>query len=116
MTRLSFKRVPFEGVTVMYVVSSGEVEVGRISWWSPWRRYVLHTQDEIIFDADCLKEVADFLTALMLKRKVSYARRDLRSSWGVLCNENGTPRCIITGEAYDKLSPIEQKAYLQIER
>lgn len=69
VARLTFKRVPFEGVTVMYQVLSGKTEVGRISWWGPWRRYVLHTQDEIVFDAACLREVVDFLDGLMLKRK-----------------------------------------------
>jgi len=34
-----------------------------VSWYGPWRRYVVHPQDGTLYDASCLRDIADFLDA-----------------------------------------------------
>ena len=45
------------------------VLLGRVAWWSHWRRYTFWPEKATILDAACLREVADFLEARMAERK-----------------------------------------------
>lgn len=40
-----------------------------IGWYAPWRRYVVYPQDGASFDAECLTEIAAFLSEQMAARK-----------------------------------------------
>ncbi len=43
-------------------------ELGEIRWYSAWRRYVFFPRDGTLYDAGCLREVAEFLGTLMAER------------------------------------------------
>jgi len=47
----------------------GDSFLGYIKWYGPWRRYCLFTLPDIVFDAECLEDIQDFLKNLMLERK-----------------------------------------------
>jgi hypothetical protein len=53
-----------------------DVTLGEVAWLAPWRRYVFHSCDAL-FDAGCLRELADFCSAETLKRQA--ARREERA-------------------------------------
>lgn len=38
---------------------SGGPPLGTVRWYGPWRKYVFQP-DYAVFDADCLREIADF--------------------------------------------------------
>lgn len=48
----------------------GNLILGRIRWRASWRRYVFHPEDDSLFDAGCLREIAVFLDARMGERRV----------------------------------------------
>ena len=54
------------GLTQIWEVMSVHtgVNLGRISWYSPWRRYAFYPGPSL-FDADCLREIATFLAEQM---------------------------------------------------
>lgn len=35
-------------------------ELGRVFWYTKWRKYTFEAAADCIFDAGCLKEIADF--------------------------------------------------------
>ena len=43
--------------------------LGGISWYPGWRRYIFQSLAAIIYEQDCLRDIADFLEDLMKKRK-----------------------------------------------
>ena len=49
--------------TQMWEVSSimGGCILGYIQWRSGWRKYVFQPAEDTVFDASCLREMADFL-------------------------------------------------------
>lgn len=38
--------------------------LGRISWYSPWRKYCFSPFPESIFDDSCLREIAEFCAVM----------------------------------------------------
>ncbi len=43
--------------------------VGFINWYGPWRRYVFSTpKQEMVYDTNCLKDIARFIDELMEAR------------------------------------------------
>jgi hypothetical protein len=42
------------------VRSNGDSVLAWIAWYAPWRRYAMHAIEGIVFDATCLREIADF--------------------------------------------------------
>lgn len=46
------------------------ITIGGVFWYGGFRKYVFQTNPNIIMDAGCLKDVSDFLEALMEERKV----------------------------------------------
>lgn len=44
-------------------------ELGVVSWWSHWRRYVFLPEADVLFDAGCLRELARFCDEQMAARK-----------------------------------------------
>jgi hypothetical protein len=48
------------GLTKVWEVKSS-THLGIVSWYGPWRKYTFHnTYADCIFDANCLREIADF--------------------------------------------------------
>jgi len=43
------------------VTSTGGAHLGTVSWYSQWRRYAFQPIAGTVFDANCLREIADFL-------------------------------------------------------
>jgi len=49
-------------------VHSGHL-IGAVKWYGRWRRYVIYPQDGTLFDAECLSEIAAFLSTQMEMRR-----------------------------------------------
>lgn len=44
--------------------------LGKISWYAPWRKYSFFPSGKnLVFEADCLSDIAAFLKELMERRK-----------------------------------------------
>jgi hypothetical protein len=44
--------------------------LGHVKWYAPWRRYCFFIDKPgLVFDAECLADIQDFLKNLMLERK-----------------------------------------------
>jgi hypothetical protein len=44
--------------------------LGLVRWYGPWRRYSFFPEANIVFETQCLKDIASFLDKLMLERKL----------------------------------------------
>jgi hypothetical protein len=51
------------------VNTSNDVHVGIIKWYGGFRKYTFQPSNNTIFDAKCMREVANFLEILMNERK-----------------------------------------------
>ena len=50
------------GKTQKWIVTSNSgIHLGRVSWFAQWRRYAFQPIAETVFDANCLREIADFI-------------------------------------------------------
>jgi len=58
------------GKTKVFTVhpAAGGGAIGRILWYSQWRRYTLQPASATVWDSSCLLEVRDFIDRLMLDR------------------------------------------------
>lgn len=58
-------------VTHVYSVRSllTRIQLAEVVYWNTWRKYVLSTQAEKIFDDKCLTEVVEFVKLLNDERK-----------------------------------------------
>lgn len=44
--------------------------LGYVKWYAPWRKYCLFIHNSgLVFDADCLADIQDFINALMAERR-----------------------------------------------
>jgi len=43
--------------------------LGFVKWHAPWRRYCFFVEDGTFFDADCLRDIQDFINNLMIERR-----------------------------------------------
>ncbi len=44
--------------------------LAEIAWWAPWRRYTMRTvKSGVVFDAECLRQIAEFAEQQTLARK-----------------------------------------------
>jgi hypothetical protein len=57
------------GLTQIWQVESAHtgIDLGKISWYAPWRRYVFHPAPAL-FDSTCLIEIVKFLDDQMAMR------------------------------------------------
>ena len=39
---------------------SGQVELGQVGWYAPWRRYAFYPNPNTIYEPDCLRDLATF--------------------------------------------------------
>jgi hypothetical protein len=55
------------GITRRWAITSGNVPdgvageaIGHVSWYAPWRRYVMTALPATVLDAECMRTLADF--------------------------------------------------------
>ena len=72
---IEFVEVPAPGVTKRWEVRAkqGGTTIGRVSWSTSWRRYVLQPAFPTEWEQDCLRDVAVFLEQQTSWRKVERA-------------------------------------------
>lgn len=53
-----------EAKTQRWLIKNKErsIPLGMILWHSPWRQYVFHPSQGMIFNTGCLKDIVDFIT------------------------------------------------------
>lgn len=51
----------FEGHPVYRIHDKANAQIGIISWYKPWKRYVFSSMTGCVFDASCLRDVLDFM-------------------------------------------------------
>ncbi len=65
-------------VTRIWAVNAGLVTLGEVRWYSYWRRFIFAPSTdfwkELVFDASCLREIADFCEEQTLKHRVARKR------------------------------------------
>lgn len=70
MSFLSFDPEQWEGrTTPSWRVESRGGPLGHVLWYSPWRRYVYESAEDRVYDATCLREIADWCEARTNERK-----------------------------------------------
>jgi hypothetical protein len=69
---LKFDLIERKPKTAVYLVRpvKGYEVLGRISWFSHWRRYVFFPLEGTAFDSACLGEIREFMDTLMKEREV----------------------------------------------
>ena len=55
------------------VVAQGEVRLGDVKWYAPWRRYTFHPDAETLYDAECLGALFQFCAKQTHDRKQTVA-------------------------------------------
>lgn len=55
--------------TKVWRVILNNMLLGRIGWWSPWRRYTFFPEPRTLFDASCMQQLVVFITNQMYLRK-----------------------------------------------
>ncbi|RDY58902.1 hypothetical protein [Flagellimonas nanhaiensis] len=67
---LQFVEIKDTGKTKVWEVNNtSNIILGRIGWYSPWRKYVFMPNESTIWDFKCLSEVKSFMFNEMQKRK-----------------------------------------------
>jgi hypothetical protein len=62
MSWIRFRQIPFAGKTERWEVETRDgVTIGRISWSTGWRRYILQPAFPTEWEQDCLRDIADFI-------------------------------------------------------
>lgn len=70
-TWFTVNRLPHDGKrkTDTYEVLTKNCEViAHIKWYGPWRKYALFPEPEIVMEAQCMREIATFLTEISHKQ------------------------------------------------
>lgn len=60
MLEFILKEKSKSGKTNIYVVLSGEIELGKISFFGRWRKYCFYPNNDTLFDYLCLTEISTF--------------------------------------------------------
>lgn len=50
------------GKTKVFQIQSkdGQVVLGQVKWYGPWRKYCFYPEGQTIFEWDCLRDIAEF--------------------------------------------------------
>ena len=58
-------------LTNVYDVLSkeGNVPLGIIQWYAPWRQYCFYPEDETVFSIGCLQQIRLFIGKMMVQQK-----------------------------------------------
>ena len=56
-----------KGKTICIIIYNkhSDEELGYIEWYEAWRQYCMMTKDDIVFNSQCLKDIAEFMDNLM---------------------------------------------------
>jgi hypothetical protein len=59
------------GKTRTWVVQNREnlTILGRIEWFSRWRKYTFNPNPDMVFEVTCLRDIADFLEEIMKEHR-----------------------------------------------
>lgn len=79
-TWCTVNRLPHDGKrkTEMYEVRTKECEViAQIKWYGPWRTYALFPKPEIVMEAQCMREIAEFLVTITREQRARKSRKKL---------------------------------------
>ncbi len=49
------------GKTQIWAVVNGDVELGDVMWYGPWRKYCFFPERDTIFEESCLRDIAAFV-------------------------------------------------------
>jgi len=50
---------------------NGDVDLGVVKWYAPWRQYTFFPVDNTIFSRGCMSDINTFIENLMNERKAS---------------------------------------------
>ena len=53
------------------VTKDGGVVIGEVKWFGRWRGYAFFPKPDTIYEATCLRDIADFIKAQMDARRVA---------------------------------------------
>ena len=68
---LTFTEMQPKAKTKVFAVKNkvfGDV-LGHVKWYAPWRKYCFYVDSDLVFDADCLADIQDFIKTLMEERR-----------------------------------------------
>ena len=52
------------GKTRVWSVLSGEIRLGRVAWYAPWRKYAFFPVHQTLYEQDCLRQLAGFCESM----------------------------------------------------
>jgi len=69
---IEFIQIPSIGVTKVFKCMNSEYGsfLGTVKWYGAFRKYSFFPNDNIVFETQCLKDIANFLDCLMIERKI----------------------------------------------
>ena len=70
---ITFNKIKDTGKTYVFAIiaKSDDMFLGTVKWYAPWRKYVFTSDDDTVWDSNCLFEVAGFILGLMDARRKS---------------------------------------------
>lgn len=66
---LEIKEIGDTGKTKIFSVVSNKINLGKIKWFSNWRRYCFYPNHDTLFDCNCINQISEFIQLEMNKRK-----------------------------------------------
>ena len=51
------------------IANEGNIVLGQIKWYSPWRKYSFFPNNNTLFEKTCLQDIINFIDKLMEERK-----------------------------------------------
>ena len=62
--------------TKLWLVLANETELlGTVQWYAPWRRYAFYPLAGTVFEQDCLRRIADFVTDQTKAHKINRRKK-----------------------------------------
>ena len=61
---------------VLHVLNTSDQFLGKIAWFGSWRQYVYESEDGIIYNDQCLRDIADVCTNLNDEHKKRKSKDD----------------------------------------
>jgi len=56
---------------IWFCYSKGRLHLGVVKWWPHWRRYCFFPSQNLLFDQNCLWNIADFIAKRTTEHKES---------------------------------------------
>jgi len=65
--------------TGIWIVKNGSqsIVLGTVKWWAHWRRYCFFPEADMLFDANCLWDIADFCARTTTQHKEAREARNV---------------------------------------